>query len=116
MEVSILKERDTPLLSRKRYTLEIGFKGATPSRLQVRDEIANKLKADKALTVVKHVYNRYGIEKSRVIAHVYTKKEDMLRYEEKGLLEKHKAPEKPAEEKPAEKAKSEDAPAGEAAE
>jgi small subunit ribosomal protein S24e len=111
MDVEILKERDTPLLSRTRYTFGLSFKGATPTRKQIRDAIATKVKSDPSLTVVKHVYTRYGVEKAKVIAHTYSKKEDMIRFEDKGLLEKHtekkkepkeekkEAPAAPAEEK-----------------
>ncbi|MFC1722797.1 hypothetical protein ACFL0V_01530 [Nanoarchaeota archaeon] len=124
MEINILKERDTPLLSRKRYTLEIVKKdGPTPTRMEVKEMLAVKLKADKDLVVVKHVYPRYGISKTRAIVQVYEKKEDMERYESEGLLKKHvketkkeekaKAPEKPAEAPAEEKAeeKAEEAPA-----
>jgi len=103
MDINLLKERDTPLLSRKRCTLDVNFKGATPSRKQIRDEIAKKLKADPELTVVRHIYTRHGVEKARVITNIYTKKEDMVKFEDKGLLEKHseKKKEEKAEEKKA---------------
>lgn len=102
MDLEILKERDMPLMSRKRFTLFAGFKGPTPTRIQLRDAISKKVKGEPELTVVKHIYNRYGIEKAKVIAHVYSKKEDMLRYEDKVLLDKHveKKKEEKAEEKP----------------
>ncbi|MFC1741713.1 30S ribosomal protein S24e [Nanoarchaeota archaeon] len=122
MDLEITKERDLPLLSRKRYSFFATFKGATPNRLQIRDEIAKKVKSDPELTVVRHIYNRYGIEKAKVIAHVYTKKEDMDKFEDKGLVEKHtakkkeKAEEAPAAAAPAPEEKKEDAPADEAKE
>lgn len=89
MDINMLKERDTPLMSRKRYTFEIGFKGSTPTRKQIRDEIAKKLKSDPSLTVIKHVYGKYGVEKAKVITHVYENKKDMEKFEEKVLLDKH---------------------------
>lgn len=102
MDIKILKERDTPLLSRKRLTFEVSFKGATPTRAKLRDAIAANLKVDKELTVVKHIYTRYGIEKAKVMAHVYTDKNDLVKYEEKGVLAKHmKKEEKKEEAKPA---------------
>jgi small subunit ribosomal protein S24e len=102
MDLQLLKERDTPLLSRKRFTFDLMFKGATPSRKQIRDAIAKKVKAEPDLTVVKHIYTRYGIETARVIAQVYSKKEDMLKLEDKGLLDKHtEKKEEKAEEKKA---------------
>jgi ribosomal protein S24E len=98
MDLDITKERDMPLLSCKRYTMFIGFKGATPDRKKVRDELAKKVKADPELTVIKHIYTRYGVERAKVIANVYSKKEDMLRLEEKQLLSKH-SDKKPEEKK-----------------
>lgn len=89
MDMKVLKERETPLLSRKRITFEVNFNGVTPSRIQVRDAVAKKVSADKDLVIIKHVYNRYGIEQAKVIAHVYDKKEDLMRYEEKVLIDKH---------------------------
>ncbi len=93
MEINILKERDTPLLSRKRFTLEIIKEGPTPSRSEIRDAVAVKLKSDKNLTIIKHVYPRYGVQKARVIAHVYEKEADLKRYEDEGMLKKHEKPE-----------------------
>jgi len=89
MDITITKEREMPLLSRKRYTMELAFKGSTPSRKKIRDSLATKVKADPEVVIVKHVYNRFGSEKAKVIANVYTNKEDMLKYEDKKLLEKH---------------------------
>ncbi|MFH1064662.1 MAG: hypothetical protein V1729_06270 [Candidatus Woesearchaeota archaeon] len=89
MDLEILKERDMPLMSRKRYTLNATFKGATPTRLAIRDALSKKVKSEPELTVVKHIYNSYGTEKAKIIAHAYSKKEDLLRYENKELLDKH---------------------------
>jgi len=89
MDITINKEREMPLLSRKRYTMELGFKGSTPSRKQIRDALATKVKADPELVIVKHVYNKFGSEKAKVIANVYSNKDDMKKYEDKKLLEKH---------------------------
>jgi len=118
MNLELLKERETPLLSRKRITLMMDFKGTTPSRNIVKNEIATKLKADKKLVVVKHIYTRYGAQKAKVIAHVYTNEKDMKKIENDKLLAKHvekkeepKAEEKPAatpETKPAEAKKAEE--------
>lgn len=89
MDLNILKERDTPLLSRKRYTFEMDFKGATPSRIEIRDAVAKKVKSEPELTIIKHVYTRYGVEKAKIIAHVYSNKEEMAKLEQKVLVDKH---------------------------
>lgn len=113
MELKIIKERDTPLLSRKRATLEVVFKGATPTRAEIREAIAAKLKADKELTVVKHIYTRYGVEKAKVIAHIYSSKDDMKRFEEKGTLKKHEKKEEAEKEEAGAKKEESDAKAEE---
>ncbi|MBU2561106.1 MAG: hypothetical protein KKD17_02330 [Nanoarchaeota archaeon] len=102
MDLELLKERDMPLLSRKRYTFFLNFKGPTPTRKQIRDAIAAKTKSDAALTVVKHIYNRYGVERAKIIANVYSKKDDMLRFEDKSLLDKHAEKKEEAKEQAAE--------------
>jgi ribosomal protein S24E len=97
MDLNMQKEREMPLMSRKRYTFSVGFKGSTPSRKDIRNAIATKVKADPELTIVKHIYTRFGAENARVIANVYADKKDMQSYEDKKLIEKHS--EKKAEEK-----------------
>ncbi len=89
MDLNIINEEDKPLLSRKEYKFSTEFKGATPKRLELRDAIARKVKGEPELTVVKHIFNKYGAEGAEIIAHVYTKKEDMTRYEHKKLLARH---------------------------
>jgi len=88
MDIEITKETELPLMSRKRLKIVADFKGATPSRVQLREAISKKTKSEPELTVIKHIYNRFGTEKAKVIAHVYAKKEDMEEYEDKALLDK----------------------------
>ena len=113
MEMNILKERETPLLSRKRYTLEITKEGPTPSRKEIRDLVATKVKANKELTVIKHVYPRYGVQKARIIAHIYDTKEEMVVNETEGLLKKHAKAENKEEKAEAAPAVPDEAPAEE---
>ena len=93
MNLSVIKEVNTPLLSRKRVTLEGESDGTTPSRIQLVQSVADKVKANKDLVVVKHIYTRYGSKEIKIIANVYKDKKDMQRIEEKYLLDKHKVKE-----------------------
>lgn len=118
MDLELIKERDMPLMSKKRYSFYLNFKGTTPARKDIKEAVAKMVKSEPELTVVKHIYTRYGIEKAKVIANVYSNKEDMEKFEEKSTLEKNKAKEEPKEEAaeapaaPAEEAKpAEEAPA-----
>lgn len=89
MMLEISKERETPLLSRKRVTLSLQYEGPTPPRLELRKEVAKKLKADEKLVVLKHIYTRFGSQKAKIIANVYSDEKAMKNIEEKYLLEKH---------------------------
>ena len=116
------KEIEMPLLARKRvsYTVEHA-KDKTPSRLQMRELVAKEAKTKPGLVSIRHIYEKYGQSKSKVIAHIYTdaklkerldplKKKDAERLKkiaeekQKAAEEAKKAAEAPKEEK-AEEAK-----------
>ena len=90
IDVEIVKEKETPLLSRKRVTAWVYKEGATPSRPSIRDELAKKMKIKPELVSIRHVYTRFGKQESKVIAHVYNDEETLLRLEGKKLVEKHR--------------------------
>jgi small subunit ribosomal protein S24e len=89
MEIEILKEKETPLLSRKRVTAMLTYSGTTPSRLQLAGELAKKLNVSKDLLVIRHIYNSFGNEKSKVIVNIYKDKKIMEQLELKKLIAKH---------------------------
>jgi len=73
-----LKELENLLLGRKRITYEIGHTGApTPSRQSLADQISQDLKIDNKLIVVRHIFSKFGVNTSKVIAHVYNDEERM---------------------------------------
>lgn len=77
MEMKILNEQETPLLSRKRITAEITYEGATPSRIKIIAELVKQVKAESKLIELRHVYAKFGDTRSKVIAHVYDNEENM---------------------------------------
>ena len=119
MDLEITKERETPLLERTRISAKAHFDDKTPTRAVIQKKIADKLKKDPKLVIVRHVYQRYGKKEAKVIAHVYDKEDNIVKLEGQKLIDKHnkeepkveaKAEEKPAEvatEAPAEPAKEE---------
>ena len=109
MEFEILKEKDMKLLSRKRVTLMMENKGATPSRQDIIKKLADKLKVKEDLVVVKHIYSQYGKAKTKLIVNIYKDKKKMEMFEHANLLKKHKV-EKPAEEVKEEKLTTEEKP------
>ena len=106
MKLEVIKERETPLLSRTRITLKAEYEGATPSRLELKKLVADKIKADEKLVVLKHIYTRFGKNSAKIIAHIYQNEKDMQKLEHTKLLEKHfpKKKEEKAEAAPTEAA------------
>ncbi len=100
MEIKIQKEKETPLLSRKRISVMANYSGATPSRSELRKAIASKIKAKEELLVIRHIYTRFGQQKAKVIVHLYSDPITMVRLEGQELVDKHESgQEKKAEEK-----------------
>lgn len=89
MKLEIQKTRETPLLSRKRVTGMLTYQGVTPSRGQIQEAISKQLDVKRDLIVVKHIYARFGQERSKVIAHVYDNEKDRDNFEPEYLKEKH---------------------------
>ena len=89
MKLEIKKERDTPLLSRKRVTLIAEYEGVTPSRMEMKKEVAKKSGAKENLVIIKHVYTRFGSNKAKIISHIYNNEDEMKRIENESLLSKH---------------------------
>lgn len=90
MEFEVLKERDMKLLSRKRVTLMINNEGATPSRLELLEGLAEKFKTKEDLIVIKHIYSQYGKRKTKLIVNIYKDKKKMKLFEHEDLLKKHR--------------------------
>lgn len=102
MKLEFSEKREIPLLSRTRAQFRACFDKETPSREKIRKEVANILKVKEDLTIIKHVYPRFGKKEAKVIAHVYENMNDLKRIEEAHLLKKHFKEEKKAEEPVAE--------------
>lgn len=82
MNTEIQKQMEVPLLNRQRVTAMVDFDGgSTPSILQFKDLIASKLKINKDLIAIRHVYQQYGLSKAKVIAHIYKTREELMKLE-----------------------------------
>ena len=85
-----LKEKEFPLLGRKRITYELDHTGtATPSKKVVFDEVVSEAKSKPELTSVRHIFTGFGTQKSKVIVNFY-EDEKILKFLEtpKGKKEK----------------------------
>ncbi len=116
MKLEIIKERETPLFKRKRISCMVDFDAQTPSKLKLREEIGKKLKVDARCIAIRHIYQRFGLPRAKVIAHIYKDFETLKKIERMSdkKLEAYKLPEPPKEE-PKEEAKVEEKKDGEEA-
>lgn len=113
MKLDVIKEKDIPLLKRKRVTMMYNSsEKTTPKRSVVVKDVAKKLGASKDAVSIRHIYPQFGTSSSKIIVHVYKDKKTMEMFEDKQLLDKHV--DKPKEEK--EEAKPVPAPEGEGGE
>ncbi|RME55437.1 hypothetical protein D6777_00525 [Candidatus Woesearchaeota archaeon] len=79
MKMEVLKEKDVTLMDRRRVTLLVDFEGkATPSSASLRKDVASFLKTKPNLISIRHIYQKFGDAKAKVIVHVY-KSEDKLK-------------------------------------
>lgn len=88
MELQQLKSTDFPLLSRKRVEYMMSFKGATPARIDVVEALAKAEKSKSDTVAIRHIYTKFGVEKAKIIAHVYKSNEEMKQFENEKLIAK----------------------------
>jgi len=94
MDTKILEDKKQPLFSRRVISAEIDFgEGKTPSRVDVRNEIARAVKAEGKLVSVRKIATIYGHRNAKVEAFVYATEAELAKNEPKHILERH-APKK----------------------
>ena len=72
MNLKIIYDKENKLLPRRRVAFEVAHEKAyTPKKEDLKKEIAKFLKTEENLIVMKHVYSKFGVDKSKVIIHVY---------------------------------------------
>ncbi len=120
MELKVINKKQDPLLFRTEIKAEMYFKGATPSKEEVKKKISSQVSANESLVVVRNIYTRQGVEQADVEAYVYDNADKMKVIEPKKskLSKKEQEAAKPKEEKaaapaeaPKEEKKAEEKPA-----
>ena len=72
MNLKIIYDKENKLLLRRRVAFEVAHeKASTPKKEDLKKEIAKFLKIEENLIVMKHVYSKFGADKSKIITHVY---------------------------------------------
>lgn len=109
MNFNIIKEKDSLLLHRKEYELEVSFpKEKTPANDAIKKEAAVFLKTTPDLIAVKKIAQIYGDKKAKLYIYVYQDSKVLKEIEEiKKKAKKKKAGEAEAPKKEEKTAKEE---------
>nr|MBI4157028.1 hypothetical protein [Candidatus Woesearchaeota archaeon] len=81
MMLKKIEEKNMPMLNRKRISFEVEFSGTTPKKEDLMKSISSMIKTPEELIALRHVYQKYGINKAKIITNVYEKKEDLKQFE-----------------------------------
>ncbi len=81
MELKIINKKEEPLLSRTRVEAEIAFENATPSKAEIKTQLAKDVGKDEKLVVVKGIYNSYGLKKAKNVSYVYENEDSLKKIE-----------------------------------
>lgn len=82
MELQIKNQSEKPFLGRKELVLK-GESETTPSKEQLREEIAKMVNSPKEMVVVKRVKQQFGMHSIEVESYVYESENTLKRFEHK---------------------------------
>lgn len=71
MELTILNEKEEPLLKRKVVKAEVSEYGATPSKAAIKEDIAKKLKTEAAMVDITSLKHNFGGGRVTLTCYVY---------------------------------------------
>ena len=95
MEIKITEDKKQPLFGRRIVVAEVDFgEGKTPSRADLRNDIAKLLKADSKLLSVRKIETSYGARKARVESYLYSSVAELEKLEPKHIKKRHLPKEK----------------------
>jgi len=74
--MKIIKEDKSPLLGRRRLSINVEhYNNKTPDKATIKQKLADQYKHDPEAISVRHIYSKFGRGVSKIIAHLYDKKE-----------------------------------------
>jgi len=99
MKIEIVSEKENPFLKRREVHFKVNHeqRGSTPPRLEVRNAIANALKAKLDLVFVKKFETKTGTHTAVGLANVYDSLDQARLVEPEYIIERNTPPKKPAE-------------------
>ncbi|MEM2955967.1 MAG: hypothetical protein QW041_00055 [Candidatus Pacearchaeota archaeon] len=80
MELKIIKSEKKPLLEREEYIVEI-VNSVAPSNIELKKMLAEKLKKDENLILIKKINQQFGTQYINAICYVYSNPESIKKFE-----------------------------------
>lgn len=91
--LKIIKKEYKPLVEREEI-VGIYESKVTPKRADLIEELATQLKKQKDLIVIKHIYQEFGKNESKIFIYVYDSIESLKKFEKTKEKPKEKTQEK----------------------
>ncbi len=104
LEIKLNNQIENKLLKRKELSFTAYYKGKTPGRDEIKQEICKMLSLKPEATVIIGINQQYGVQESVIAVNSYNKIEDMKRFER---AEKKSGSESKEQKAPAENKKEE---------
>ena len=86
--VSIIQDKEAPLLHRHEIIIEVDYEKAPPSNADAIKMVASQKKVDESKVAVKKIDQVYGLKKARVYASVYDSVDSLKSIEPKVKVKK----------------------------
>ncbi|MFH1240556.1 MAG: 30S ribosomal protein S24e [Candidatus Diapherotrites archaeon] len=100
MKVNIVSKQKNPLLHREEIEFEINKAKTTPSRKELREQIAALCNADSELVIIDDVRHSFGTDYVRGKSRVYESKEGLSKSELAYKVKRHSEKKKEVKEEP----------------
>ncbi|MDD2777460.1 MAG: hypothetical protein PHY36_04525 [Methanocellales archaeon] len=99
MNSEVIEKRVNPLLKRLEIMFKVDHEGATPSREEIRNNLAAMLNAKKELVIIERMRSEYGKRETRGYAKIYNSEKDLGDIEQAHIIQRNaiKTEEKPTE-------------------
>ena len=89
MSIEIIKKNKETMMQRTYFEAKIIFEGKTPSRIDIKKELCNKLEAKDDYVVIKKITTDYGSARAIAQGYIYDNKENMAKLVPKHTMLRH---------------------------
>lgn len=90
MEINVTSNKENKLLNRREIDFYVIQDGSTPSKNEIKTELCKKLNLDPESVMVVRVDQTTGLRQARGIAHAYSSKEQVEKFEPVHLVNRMK--------------------------